>query len=149
MPRDEAHRLLGPDESDVEEDPYLPLITPFSLQRHSLRPNDYAQFANGKPTQWSHTRPSWHIRASLVRFFGPIRSLLFPTTARTACTTGLLMFMLCFAFCTMKPPSTPEAHPGPEVPNTGPAQGLSVENPIFKVGSILFRARNDTDTFIS
>ena len=143
MLRGEAHRLLAPDEADVEEDQYSPLITPFSLQRHNRPANDYAQFENGKPPLWPRTRPSRHIRALLVRLLGPVRTLLCPTIARTAFIMGLLMFMLCFAFCTLKPsPSTPEA------PKIGSAQELPVENPIFKVLSMFFRARKNTDAFL-
>ena len=143
VPRGEAHQLFGLDEDDVGEDPCLPVTTTSFLQRHSGRANDYAQFTNGKPPRWSLTRPSQHIRSSLERLFGPVRSLLCPTTTRTVCTIGLLMFMLCFAFCI-----TSEPHPGPEARKTEPSQGLPIENTIFKVCSILFQARNDTDAFI-
>ena len=140
MPRGEAHQLFGLDKDDVGEDPYLPVITPLSLQRHNGRANDYAQFTNGNLPRWSRTRPSRHIRSSLVRLFGPVTSLLCPTTTRTAFTIGLLIFVLCFAFCI--------THPGPEARKTVPAQGLPIENSIFKVCSLSFQARNDTDAFI-
>src|SRR5258706_127925 len=149
MPRGEAHRLLGPDEGDIEKDPYSPAITPLSLRRYNGRANDCAPFVNGKPPRWSRPRPRGHMRASLVRLFGPFKSLFCPTTARTAFTIGLLMFMLCFACCIMRPLLTSELHPGTEEQKKESAHGLLVENPIFKVGSILFEARNDTDAFIS
>ena len=148
MLRGEAHRVLGPDDGDVEGDPYSPVITPLSLQRYSGQENDYAQFVNDKPPRWSHPRPRRSIRTSLVRLFAPFRSLLCPTTARTVVTIGLLMFMLCFAFCIKKPLFTSVPHPGTESQKEEPAHRLPVENPIFKVGSILFQARNGTDTFI-
>lgn len=135
MPRGEAHRLLGPEEGDIDEDPYLPAITPLSVRRYNGRVNDCAQFKNGKSLRWSRPRPSRHIRASLVRLFGPFKSLFCPTTARTAFTIGLLMFMLCFALCIMKPLFTSEPHPGTEGENLESAHGLPVENTIFKVGS--------------
>jgi hypothetical protein len=145
----ETHLLLGLDEDDAEEDPDLPFITPMSLQRYNRRGNDYTQFTNGKPPRWFRTRPSRHFRASLVRLFGPVRSLLYPTMARAACTITFLLFMLCFAFCTTKPPSTSETHPGPKAGQTQLAQGHPVETPIFKVGSTLFQTKNNTDAFIS
>jgi hypothetical protein len=149
MPEAEARRLLGQNEEDPEDYLDLPIVAPPFLYRQNGQPNCNPQFANCKPPQWPPARPGQHGRTSLIRLFRPIRSLPYPATARAALTLGLLSFMFGLIFWTKTPLSTltPEPEHGPEIQTAEPAPGRRVENPIFKVSSALFRAKNNIDTF--
>jgi hypothetical protein len=148
MPEDEAHRLLRHEEDSAEEDLESLMTTSPYFQRRNEHAIGYAQSANAKPPWWARTR---HSRASLIRLFGPIRSLLYAITIRTTLTLGLLTLLLRVTSWTTKNPAllpTPKSESGPEGQVTKPAQVRPVESPIFKVRSAVFHSNDDFDAIV-